>query len=97
MCGCLTNTDFTDAVMKHTTFLHNNMIGTKLCNVYAGDGWNWIVHPIIHQTDFTGMVLGNTTLCGFQNLTPRSGTIGLDEDTDVAPDNNDENMIFGGD
>ena len=97
MCGCLTSADFTDAVMEHTTFIHNNMIGTKLCNVYAGDGRNWIVHPIIHKTDFTGMILGNTTLCMFQPLTPMSGTIGLDEDTDVPPDNNDENMIFGGD
>jgi uncharacterized protein YjbI with pentapeptide repeats len=97
MCGCLTSADFTDAVMEHTTFIHNNMIGTKFCNVDARDGRNWIAHPIIHQTDFTGMKLGNTTLCSFQPLTPRSGTIGLNEETDVPPDDNDENMIFGGD
>lgn len=95
-CGCLTKTDFSSVWLIDTTFVHNNMIGTKFCGAVSDR--TWFVHPIIHNTDFTDMQMRTgTTLCAFQNLTPRSGTIGLDEDTDVSPDDNDENMIFGGD
>ena len=108
MCGCLTSADFTDAVMEHTTFIHNNMIGKiDVQKDYLGEFLFKKIeqHPLAQSKNLTvdviskitGMILGNTTLCMFQPLTPMSGTIGLDEDTDVPPDNNDENMIFGGD